>query len=149
MKTGNEPRTSYAVRGWLRQQMIGDTAFSLDRPSLLFGSLFLVSMQIAVILAVILGCGTAAILAALTAMLVLIAAFGGPLRSDLRLLAWFGPVFILAVDGSHGLASLSPWGTIPVIVLIVFLAGLLPAYSTRYATVGLALVLGVLIGFGI
>jgi uncharacterized membrane protein YccC len=65
------------------------------------------------------------------------------------MMVWFGPCFILVVGGVHILASVSPWGTVPVVVVIVFIAGLLPAISPRYTTVGLALVLGVLIGFGI
>jgi len=149
LKQGNLNRANHAFRVCLRRQLFGETGIRLDRPSLIFGTIFFVSMAVAAIVAVILGFGAAAILAALTAMFVLIAAFGGPLRSDLRMMAWFGPVFILAVGGAHVLASVSPWGTIPVIVVIVFIAGLLPAFSPRYTTVGLALVLGTLIGFGI
>lgn len=110
---------------------------------------FIVAISLAATLAVILGFGTAAILAALSAMFVLIAAVGGPLRSDLRMMAWFGPCFILAVGGVRLLITVSPWAAMPVIVVIVFTAGLLPAFSSRYTTVGAALVLGVLKGFGL
>jgi uncharacterized membrane protein YccC len=65
------------------------------------------------------------------------------------MMAWFGPIFILAVGGVHFLTTASPWGAIPVIVVMVFIAGLLPAFSPRYTTVGSAFVLGVLIGFGL
>jgi uncharacterized membrane protein YccC len=146
---GDGTQASHALREWLRRHLFGDTGLSLDRPSLIFGAIFFVSMAIAAIVAVILGFGTAAILAALSAMFMLIAAIGGPLRSDLRMMAWFGPSFILAVGGLHFLTTVSLGGTIAVIVMIVFLAGLLPAFSSRYTTVGSALVLGVLIGFGL
>ncbi len=146
---GDGSSASHAFRDWLRRQLFGDTGISLDRYSLIFGLLFFFSVAVAAIGAVILGFGTAAILAALSAWFVLTAAVGGPLRSDLQMMAWFGPIFILAVGGVHFLAIASPWGAIPVIVVIVFIAGLLPAFSPRYTTVSLALVLGVLIGFGL
>src|SRR5512135_971411 len=60
---------------------------SLDRSSLIFGLLFFFSVAVAAIGAVILGFGTAAILAVLTAWFVLTAAIGGPLRSDLQMMA--------------------------------------------------------------
>src|SRR5579884_179407 len=141
--------TKKAFREWLHRQLFGDTAISLDKRSLIFGAIFFISMAVAAIVATILGLGTAAALAALSAMLVLIAVSGGSLGSDLRLMVWFGPGFILLVGGVHLLAGVSPWWTIPVIVISVFIAGLLPAFSSRYTTVGTALALGVLIGFGI
>ncbi|MDQ2885795.1 MAG: hypothetical protein M3Y39_06880 [Chloroflexota bacterium] len=142
-------QASHPLRDWLRRQLFGNTGIGLDGRSLLFGTIFFVVIVLAAIVAVLLGFGTAAILAACSALFVLLAAFGGPLRSDLRMLAWFGPVFILAVGGVRLLSTVSLWGTIPVIVLLVFLAGLLPAFNSRYAMPGTALALGVLIGFGL
>jgi hypothetical protein len=51
-------------------------------------------------LGVLAGLGGATVLAALPAMFCLIAAFGGTLYADLRLLGWFGPVLVLGWAGS-------------------------------------------------
>src|SRR5882672_5269761 len=48
-------------------------------------------------LGVLVGLGGAAVLAALSAMFCMMAAFGGTLRADLRLLAWFGPLLIVVL----------------------------------------------------
>jgi hypothetical protein len=65
-------RTSHVLRIWVRQQLFDNTGISLDRRSLLFGSIYSASMVIAAILAVILGFGTAAIIAVSAARIVVI-----------------------------------------------------------------------------
>ncbi len=87
LQQGDGSSASHAFRDWLRRQLFGDTGISLDRYSLIFGLLFFFSVAVAAIGAVILGFGTAAILAVLTAWFVLTAAIGGPLRSDLQMMA--------------------------------------------------------------
>ncbi|MEC3977691.1 FUSC family protein [Amycolatopsis sp. H20-H5] len=94
------------------------------------------------------GLGNASVLAALTALFCLIAAVGGPLRSDLRLLAGFGPALVLAVGVPRLLGAVSRWAAIALLVVIVFLAGLLPALGSRYVTVGLGLGMASVFGYG-
>ncbi len=96
----------------------------------------------------LLGLGNAAILAALTALFCLIAAVGGPLWADLRLLAWFGPAMVLAVGVPRLLGAVSQWAAIGLLVVIVVIAGLLPALGARFVTVGLGLGMASLFGYG-
>ncbi|ANN18976.1 hypothetical protein SD37_27380 [Amycolatopsis orientalis] len=95
-----------------------------------------------------LGLGNAAILAALTALFCLIAAVGGPLWADLRLLAWFAPGLILAVGVPRLLGEVSRWAAIGLLVVIVVVAGLLPVLGSRFVTVGLGLGMASLFGYG-
>lgn len=90
-------------------------------------------------LGVLLGLGTATVLAALPAMFCLMAAFGGTRYADLRLLCWFGPVLVVVVGGLKTLAGLVQWPAIVLVTLIVFVAGMLPALGTRMITVGMGL----------
>lgn len=96
----------------------------------------------------LLGLGNAAVLAALTALFCLMAAVGGPLWADLRLLAWFAPALILAVGVPRLLGAVSQWAAIGLLVAIVIVAGLLPVLGTRFVTVGLGLGMASLFGYG-
>ncbi|MER6667875.1 FUSC family protein [Amycolatopsis japonica] len=96
----------------------------------------------------LLGLGNAAVLAALTALFCLIAAVGGPLWADLRLLAWFAPALILAVGVPRLLGAVSQWAAIGLLVAIVVVAGLLPVLGPRFVTVGLGLGMASLFGYG-
>ncbi|KZB85734.1 FUSC family protein [Amycolatopsis regifaucium] len=96
----------------------------------------------------LLGLGNAAILAALTALFCLIAAVGGPLWADLRLLAWFAPSLVLAVGAPRLLGQVSQWAAIGLLVVIVVVAGLLPVLGARFVTVGLGLGMASLFGYG-
>ncbi|WP_414938107.1 FUSC family protein [Amycolatopsis sp. cmx-11-51] len=96
----------------------------------------------------LLGLGNAAVLAALTALFCLIAAVGGPLWADLRLLAWFAPAVILAVGVPRLLGEVSQWAAISLLVVIVVVAGLLPVLGPRFVTVGLGLGMASLFGYG-
>ncbi|OXM56705.1 FUSC family protein [Amycolatopsis thailandensis] len=96
----------------------------------------------------LLGLGNAAVLAALTALFCLMAAVGGPLWADLRLLAWFAPALILAVGVPRLLGAVSQWAAIGLLVVIVVVAGLLPAFGARFVTVGLGLGMASLFGYG-
>ncbi|HEX4246872.1 MAG TPA: FUSC family protein [Pseudonocardia sp.] len=90
-------------------------------------------------LGVLVGLGAAAVLAALSAMFCLMASFGGTLRADLRLLAWFGPLLIVVVGGLKSLAGVAPWPAIVLVTVVVFGVGLLPVLGTRFVTVGMGL----------
>ncbi|MFE0026825.1 FUSC family protein [Amycolatopsis sp. NPDC059021] len=94
------------------------------------------------------GLGSAAVLAGLVALFCFIAAFGGPLRADLRLLAVFAPAMILGVAGPRLLAGVSEAAAIALLCAVVFAAGLLPALGTRYVTVGLGLGMSAVFGYG-
>ncbi|WP_158887279.1 FUSC family protein [Amycolatopsis anabasis] len=94
------------------------------------------------------GLGNASILAGLTALFCLIAAVGGPLRADLRLFAAFAPALVLGVGVPRLLGEVSPWAAIALLVVIVFVAGLVPALGARYVTVGLGLGMASLFGYG-
>ncbi|MFE6616947.1 FUSC family protein [Amycolatopsis sp. NPDC057786] len=96
----------------------------------------------------VLGLGNAAVLAALTALFCLMAAVGGPLRADLRLLAWFAPALVLAVGVPRLLGAVSQWAAIALLVAIVVVAGLLPVLGARFVTVGLGLGMASLFGYG-
>jgi uncharacterized membrane protein YccC len=95
------------------------------------------------------GLGSSAILAGLTAMFCLMAAFGGSLAADVRLLAWFGPVLILAVGVPRLLGEVSQWAAVALLVVIVFLACLLPVLGPRYVTVGMGLGMASVFGYGL
>ncbi|MFD5245777.1 FUSC family protein [Amycolatopsis sp. NPDC058340] len=96
----------------------------------------------------LLGLGNAAVLAALTALFCLIAAVGGPLWADLRLLAWFAPALVLAVGVPRLLGAVSQWAAIGLLVAIAVVAGLLPVLGPRFVTVGLGLGMASLFGYG-
>ncbi len=96
----------------------------------------------------LLGLGNAAVLAALTALFCLIAAVGGPLRADLRVLAWFAPAMVLAVGVPRLVSVVSQGAAIGLLVVIVVIAGLLPALGARFVTVGLGLGMASLFGYG-
>jgi hypothetical protein len=95
------------------------------------------------------GLGSAAILAGLTAMFCMMAAFGGTLVADLRLLSWFGPVLVLVTGGLRLLSASAPAVGIGLLVFVVFLSCLLPALGSRFVTVGLGLGMASVFGFGL
>ena len=105
--------------------------------ALVMAALRLVVIAVTAGLRVLVGLGAAAVLAALSAMFWLMASFGGTLRADLRLLAWFGPLLVVAVGGLKSLAAVAPW-LIAMVVLIVLGVGLLPVLGARFITVAWA-----------
>lgn len=94
------------------------------------------------------GMGAATVLAALPAMFCLMAAFGGTLHGDLRLLAWFGPVLVLVVGGTKWLAGVAPVLAVPLVTALVFVAGMLPVLGARYVTVGMGLGMAASFAYG-
>jgi hypothetical protein len=88
------------------------------------------------------GLGSATILAGLTALFCFMAANGGPLLPDLKVLAGFAPAVVVACAAPRLLAEVSQVAAITVLVMIVFVACLmprsrqaLPAARTSAATV--------------
>lgn len=94
------------------------------------------------------GMGAATVLAALPAMFCLMAAFGGTLHGDLRLLAWFGPLLVLVVGGMKWLAGVAEPVAVVLVTALVFVAGMLPVLGTRYITVGMGLGMAASFGYG-
>ncbi|MFF4596445.1 FUSC family protein [Amycolatopsis sp. NPDC001319] len=99
-------------------------------------------------LGAVLGLGGTMILAGLTALFCFIAANGGPLVPDLKLLAAFAPAVVIGAAGPRLLGPVSPVAAIALLVVVVFCAALLPALGARYVTVGLGLGMSSVFGYG-
>ncbi|WP_308190444.1 FUSC family protein [Pseudonocardia sp. TRM90224] len=95
-----------------------------------------------------LGLGNAMILAGLIALFCFIAAMGGPLRPDLRLLAVFAPAVVIGAAAPRLLGEVSHVAAIALLTVVLFVAGLLPALGTRFVTVGLGLGMASVFGYG-
>ncbi|QUQ63422.1 Fusaric acid resistance protein-like protein [Kutzneria sp. CA-103260] len=95
-----------------------------------------------------LGLGGVTILAGLTALFCFIAANGGPLRADLKLLAVFAPVVVIGGALPRLLGELSHVAGVVALVIVVFVAALLPVFGSRFVTVGLGLGMASVFGFG-
>ncbi|MDT8914931.1 FUSC family protein [Amycolatopsis sp. PS_44_ISF1] len=95
-----------------------------------------------------LGLGGTTILAGLIALFCFIAANGGPLRPDLRLLAGFAPAVVAGAAGPRLLGGVSVVAAVALLVLVVFVSALLPALGARFVTVGLGLGLASVFGYG-
>ncbi|SDM24194.1 FUSC family protein [Allokutzneria albata] len=98
-------------------------------------------------LGTLVGLGPAAMLGALTAMFCLMAAFGGALVPDLRLLAWFAPTVVVAAAAPRLLAHVSVPAAIALLTVVIFVAGLLPALGPRFVTPALGLGMAALFGY--
>ncbi|MFG1646992.1 FUSC family protein [Amycolatopsis sp. NPDC049252] len=94
------------------------------------------------------GLGNTVVLAGLTALFCFIAATGGPLRSDLVLLAGYAPVVVAGVAGPRLLGAVSDVAAIALLTVVVFTAALLPALGPRFVTVGLGLGMASVFGYG-
>lgn len=94
------------------------------------------------------GLGPASILAGLTALVLALASFGGSLRADLIMLARFTPLMIIATVVPRLLAPTYPWVAIGLVVVLVFVAGLLPSRGPRYKSFGMGLGLGTVLAYG-
>ncbi|WP_410626114.1 FUSC family protein [Amycolatopsis sp. cmx-8-4] len=97
---------------------------------------------------VAIGLGNTVVLAGLTALFCFIAATGGPLRSDLVLLACYAPLVVAGVAGPRLLGAVSDVAAIALLTVVVFVAALLPALGSRFVTVGLGLGMASVFGYG-
>lgn len=95
-----------------------------------------------------LGLGSVTILAGLTALFCFIAANGGPLRADLKLLAAFAPAVVIGGALPRLLGQWSHIAAIAALVIVVFIAALVPVFGTRFVTVGLGLGMASVFGYG-
>ncbi|SEG41639.1 Fusaric acid resistance protein family protein [Saccharopolyspora kobensis] len=94
------------------------------------------------------GAGSASVVGGFVAMYSLIAFLGGPLRADLRLAAALSPLLLFAAIVPRLLGEVSRPAAIGVIVVIVFVAALLPLRGPRFVTVGLGLGMVTLFAYG-
>lgn len=112
----------------------------------------LIPLVVAVVvggLGLLVGLGPASVLAGLTGLFTFIAAVGGTLRADLRVLSWFGPTTIVLVGGIRVLQEWQPVAGAALAVLAVVAAGLLPVLGSRYITVGMGLGLAAVFAYGL
>jgi hypothetical protein len=110
--------------------------------------LFAVALVPSVVLASALGAGPAAILAGLVALFSLIAFMGGPLRPDLRLAAALSPLLLIGAVAPRLLTDVARPAAIALVVAVVFVAALLPLWSSRLTSAGLGVGMATLFCYG-
>jgi hypothetical protein len=94
------------------------------------------------------GAGAAGIIGGLTGMFALVAFMGGPLRADLRVAAVMGPLLVFAAAVPRLVAESSrPWAMV-LVVLLTFVAALLPLLGPRFGNAGLGLGMTTMFGYG-
>ncbi|WP_122818519.1 FUSC family protein [Nocardioides pantholopis] len=103
----------------------------------------IILMSIVVVPAVIVAdsfdAGPAAIIGGLVALFSLVAFMGGPLRADLRAAALIAPLLLFAAIVPRLLAEVSRPAAIALVVVLGFVAALLPLRGPRFAHAGLGL----------
>jgi uncharacterized membrane protein YccC len=115
--------------------------------ALLIPLAFVIVLVAAAASAALVGAGPTALLAGIVGVLCVLAMFGGTLRQDIRFSAVFGPAMVLVVAGPRLLQPVWAPGAIGAVVIIVFLAGVLPVLGGRYGPVTLAVGLGAVFGY--
>lgn len=117
------------------------------------GSPMLIVLMIIVVLPSVLladawGAGAAGIIGGLTGMFSLVAFMGGPLRADLRVAAVMGPLLIFAAAVPRLVAEASRPAAIALVVLLTFVAALLPLIGPRFGNAGMGLGMTTMFGYG-
>ncbi|GAA3866273.1 hypothetical protein GCM10022381_07390 [Leifsonia kafniensis] len=114
--------------------------------------MLMVLMIIVVIPSVLLadawGAGAAGIIGGLTGMFSLVAFMGGPLRADLRITAVMGPLLVFAAAVPRLVAEASRPAAIALVVLLTFVAALLPLLGSRFGNAGMGLGMTTMFGYG-
>ncbi|KAA5834968.1 hypothetical protein F1721_09135 [Saccharopolyspora hirsuta] len=110
--------------------------------------LFAVALAPTFLVGYAVGAGSASVVGGFVAMYSLIAFLGGPLRADLRLAAALSPLLLFAAIVPRLLGEVSRPAAIAVLVVIVFVAALLPLRGPRFVTVGLGLGMVALFAYG-
>ncbi|MGI4894760.1 MAG: hypothetical protein ACRYF3_06585, partial [Janthinobacterium lividum] len=137
-----------SARSWFGDQLASTPGRPL-RLRLGLGAGVLLLLALAVVAALALGSGIAAVLAALAALFTLLGAFGGSLRADLRVLAWFAPAVVVVMWLGQVVATRSPWWGLAVLLPAVAVAGALSAAGPRARAVGSPLASAAAIGVGL
>lgn len=127
----------------------GDTA-APKRPK---GSPMLIVLMIIVVLPSVLladswGAGPAGIIGGLTGLFSLVAFMGGPLRADLRVAAVMGPLLVVAAAVPRLVAESSRPAAIALVVLLIFVAALVPLIGPRFGNAGMGLGMTTVFGYG-
>ena len=117
------------------------------------GTPMLIMLMIIVVLPSVLladawGAGAAGIIGGLTGMFSLVAFIGGPLRADLRITAVMGPLLIIAAAVPRLVAEASRPAAIALVVVLTFVAALLPLLGPRFGTAGMGLGMTTMFGYG-
>lgn len=94
------------------------------------------------------GAGAAGIIGGLTGMFSLVAFIGGPLRADLRVTAVMGPLLVIAAAVPRLVAEASRPAAMALVVLLTFVAALLPLIGPRFANAGMGLGMTTMFGYG-
>ncbi len=114
--------------------------------------MLIVLMMIVVLPSVLLadawGAGPVGIIGGLTGMFALVAFMGGPLRADLRIAAVMGPLLIFAAAVPRLVAETSRPAAIALVVVLVFVAALLPLLGPRFGNAGMGLGMTTVFGYG-
>ncbi|WP_182524401.1 hypothetical protein [Nocardioides dongkuii] len=114
-------------------------------PALLF--LMAIAVVPAVMLADTFDAGPAAIIGGMAGLFGLVAFMGGPLRADLRTAAVVSPLLLFGAVVPRLLAEVSRPAAIALVVVIGFVAALLPLRGPRFAHTGLGLGMLTLYGY--
>ena len=117
------------------------------------GSPLLIVLMILVVVPSVLvadawGAGPAGIIGGLTGLFSLVVFIGGPLRADLRVAAVMGPLLVVAAALPRLVAETSRPAAMALVVLLVFVAALLPLIGPRFANAGLGLGMTTVFGYG-
>ncbi|QNG38801.1 hypothetical protein F1C76_21700 [Geodermatophilaceae bacterium NBWT11] len=99
--------------------------------------LLIMALAPAMVLGTLTGAGPAALIGAFVALFGLLICATGPLWSDLRSMALFAPLLVVAAVAPRALAEVSRPAAIAVIVVLVVVAALLPLRGPRFRTAGL------------
>ncbi|MER5391588.1 FUSC family protein [Saccharopolyspora sp. NPDC002686] len=125
-----------------------DSASTRAKGSPLLLVLFAVALVPTFLVGYAVGAGSASVVGGFVALFSLLAFLGGPLRPDLRLAAALSPLLLFAAIVPRLLGEVSRPAAIAVIVVIVFVAALLPVRGPRFVTVGLGLGMVTLFAYG-
>ncbi|WP_101523062.1 FUSC family protein [Nocardioides houyundeii] len=114
--------------------------------------MLLVLMALVVVPSVVLadhwGAGPAGIIGGLTGLFSLVVFMGGPLRADLRLAGVLAPLLVIAAVVPRMVGEVSRPGASALVVLITFVAALLPLAGPRFGNAGLGLGMTTMFGYG-
>ncbi|MCR2817047.1 FUSC family protein [Microbacterium jiangjiandongii] len=117
------------------------------------GTPMLIVLMIIVVLPSVLladawGAGAAGIIGGLTGMFSLVVFMGGPLGADLRVALVMGPLLIIAAAVPRLVAEASRPAAMALVVLLTFVAALLPVIGPRFANAGMGLGMTTMFGYG-
>ncbi|QDB78076.1 hypothetical protein FE251_00820 [Georgenia wutianyii] len=136
------------VRGGASAQSGNTAAPRRPRGSPLLIVLMIIVVVPSVLLADSWGAGAAGIIGGLTGMFSLVAFLGGPLWPDLRVALILGPLLVVAAALPRLVAESSRPAAIALVVLLTFVAGLLPLIGPRFANAGMGLGMTTMFGYG-